>query len=448
MSLFASVKRHPLHLIGGVCLATLLGLAENGSSQDPSFDRAGTKPTTGLPQSADESAPLPPSELADDSVSVSENQQLSPEDYVVPEEYREEADKADARFVELRKQLEESLGQQRALHVRFLNDVDRSKQAKEAYRKHRNESRRLMEEVYRAAIDVVQFKPDRDAIQYIMTVIEHRGKQNIYNYSTAEGGARLIQNGMPRLFLFHAAARSAVVSGEFEVARRLYEALDQEQFDEPDRALFHQIDKFEEQYREEKLIRDKEAELDNQPRVKFVTTRGEVVVELFLDSAPSTVSHFLKLVETGFYDELDFYQVMDNLLALTGDKGNGTSLQVQGPFVKDEHANPNARNAFRGSLVLAKQPIEKTGKFVPNSGNSQFAILFLPMTQVPIHQTVFGRVIEGMDVISSLRRVDPSKKKEKGEVVLPPDRILSATVIRKPDNLPEPVYVDQPGSPK
>lgn len=107
----------------------------------------------------------------------------------------------------------------------------------------------------------------------------------------------------------------------------------------------------------------------------------------------------------------------------------------------DEHQNENARAGFRGSLVMAKLPTGETGKFVPNSASSQFAILLLPVTSVSKEQTIFGRVIEGMDAISRMRRVDPSKKKEKGEVVQPPDLIIEATVVRRPETLPEPDYL-------
>ena len=94
---------------------------------------------------------------------------------------------------------------------------------------------------------------------------------------------------------------------------------------------------------------------------------------------------------------------------------------------------------------MAKLPIGDSGKFVPNSASSQFAILLLPITNVSEEQTIFGRVIEGMDAISRLRRVDPSKKKEKGAIVQPPDMIIEATVVRRPETLPEPEYLQLPG---
>jgi peptidylprolyl isomerase len=189
----------------------------------------------------------------------------------------------------------------------------------------------------------------------------------------------------------------------------------------------------------ERRERDAQSEL---PRVRLRTTRGDITVELFLKEAPSTVSHFLKLVEQDFYDGLDFYQVLDHLLALTGDPlgdGSGNS----GEYLADEHDRPDARHPLRGSLVMAKIP-DGPNSYIPNSASSQFCILFLPIPRITEQQTVFGRVIEGMDVACSFRRVDPNEEKQEGMPSLPPDRILSADVIRRPESLPEPVYVEPP----
>ena len=72
-------------------------------------------------------------------------------------------------------------------------------------------------------------------------------------------------------------------------------------------------------------IREKEAAEDNLPQVLLNTTQGDVVVELYLNQAPSTVSHFIKLVESGFYDGLTYQRVNAGFMAQGGDpKGNGT----------------------------------------------------------------------------------------------------------------------------
>jgi cyclophilin family peptidyl-prolyl cis-trans isomerase len=112
----------------------------------------------------------------------------------------------------------------------------------------------------------------------------------------------------------------------------------------------------------------------------------------------------------------------------------------------DENKRPGARKALRGALLMAKIPIGTSGKFVPNSASSQFAITFLPVVSAAEEQTVFGRVIDGLDAITRMRRVDPNKKKEKTDVVLPSDRVIKATVVRRPEILPEPEYFQPPGA--
>ena len=148
----------------------------------------------------------------------------------------------------------------------------------------------------------------------------------------------------------------------------------------------------------------------------------------------------MKLVESGFYDGMDWSVVTEHVLALTGDNsGDGRGNASQ--FLVDEHERENARHALRGSVIMAKIPVGK-GEFIPNSASSQFAIAFLPLATASKSQSIIGRVLEGMDVVSRLRRVDPTKEKKKGEVVLPPDSIIETEIVRAATDLPEPVYVD------
>ena len=151
------------------------------------------------------------------------------------------------------------------------------------------------------------------------TMIQHRHELDIYDQPTLEEAARLIDGGSNLRYLFEAAARSAVVCGEFEIAKKIYDALSEEKQEEVDNRLKFNLEQYRDQYQAEAAIRELEIQRTDCPRVLFKTTQGDVVVELFLDQAPSTVSHFIRLVEDGFYDGHDFYQVIDHLLALTGD---------------------------------------------------------------------------------------------------------------------------------
>jgi peptidylprolyl isomerase len=343
-------------------------------------------------------------------------------------------------FNESRNELEAALLAQRKTHTLYLNAEDDSPAAKERFQQQRLRVRELLDQTFAKGLDVLRIGPDTEVATFLVTMIEHRLKTDIYDAETMEASARMIDAGSKLIFVFEAAARSAMVSGEFKMAENLYDALDLDAIKDVDRALRTNIEEHEQAFMAEHEILKREAEEDRLPRVAFRTTQGDVVVELFLDQAPSTVSHFIRLVEDEFYDDLDFHQVIDHLIAMTGDP-SGVGSGNCGKYLMDEHDRPDARKAFRGSLVMAKIPIGEDGDFAAHSASSQFAILFLPLLSTSTHQTVFGRVIEGMDVISRLRRVDASKEKKKGEIVLPPDRIIEATVIRRPESLPEPEYV-------
>ncbi|TWT49103.1 putative peptidyl-prolyl cis-trans isomerase [Rubripirellula amarantea] len=365
------------------------------------------------------------------------------QDFTNDPEYLAEVERLTKAFEDARHKLETAVVQQRLIYTRYLNAEARSKADRESYTVKRDEVRSLMDETYTAALDLSRITGNEEAAQYILTMIQHRFERGIYNLSTAEGAARLIDGGARYLLLFKAGARSALVSGKFDIAKRLYEAIDRKDMEKVDIGMFISLEELEKSWEKESEIREQEAQADDLPRVKFVTTQGEFTVELFINEAPSTVANFINLVEQGFYDGLDFHQVVDNMLALTGDP-SGLGSGGSGKFLVDEFDPEVTRTALRGYLVMAKLPVpgSTSGEFVPNSASSQFAILYMPIVANLGEQTVFGCVIEGMDVVSRLRRVDPSKKAEEKKMQLPPDRILETTVLRRPDTLPEVKYFD------
>ncbi|NND96000.1 MAG: peptidylprolyl isomerase [Pirellulaceae bacterium] len=358
----------------------------------------------------------------------------------IPPELLQARREAKDEFLKLRGQLAVAMGEMRATFIRYQNDEDRSPEAQERYRQQRNATRKIMNEMFDAALNVIRFGSDDEAATYLATMIEHRYNKDYYDATMMEAGARLIDGSVRLAYIFPATARSAVVSGDFELAKQLYDALDEETLPDIDKAILHTMGSLQEQWEKEQELQKQDGEAEN-PLVSMMTTRGEVTIELFINSAPSTVANFIQLVEKGYYDGLDFYQVIDHLLALTGDE-SGSGTGTSGKFLLDEHERENARMPLAGSLVMAKQPTSVQGQFVPNSASAQFAILYLPIAAISDQQTVFGRVIEGMDAISELRRVDPSKEKKKNEILLPPDRILEMKVIRRPEKLPEIQYFD------
>jgi cyclophilin family peptidyl-prolyl cis-trans isomerase len=182
-------------------------------------------------------------------------------------------------------------------------------------------------------------------------------------------------------------------------------------------------------WEQEQAIRAKEAEKDELPRVKLKTTKGDIVIELFEDQAPNTVANFVSLVESGFYNDKNFHRVLKNFMAQGGcPKGDGTG--GPGYEIKCECYQPDARMHFRGSLSMAH-----AGR---DTGGSQFFLTFLPTPHLNGKHTCFGRVIEGMDVLARLQRIDPMADAGKT-----PDKIVTAEVVRKRDHEYKPKKVGE-----
>jgi cyclophilin family peptidyl-prolyl cis-trans isomerase len=177
------------------------------------------------------------------------------------------------------------------------------------------------------------------------------------------------------------------------------------------------VEDYTEYWKREQELRQQEAAADDLPRVKLTTSKGDILLELFENEAPETVGNFISLVKKGFYDGLPFHRVLPGFMAQTGCP-NGDGTGDPGYSIYDECDKPDARMHFRGSLSMAK-------KNTPDSGGSQFFITFRPTPHLNKQHTVFGRVLEGMDVVTQIQRRDPS-----GEAPPEPDTIIKAEVVR------------------
>lgn len=126
--------------------------------------------------------------------------------------------------------------------------------------------------------------------------------------------------------------------------------------------------------------------------------KGKVVIEMFEKEAPNTVANFEKLAGEGYYDGLTFHRVIQGFMAQGGcPQGTGTG----GPgYSINCEINPNKH--LRGSLSMAHRG--------PNTGGSQFFICYEPQPHLDGVHTVFGRVIEGMEVIDQVKQGDKMNK--------------------------------------
>jgi cyclophilin family peptidyl-prolyl cis-trans isomerase len=242
--------------------------------------------------------------------------------------------------------------------------------------------------------------------------------------------------------IYYCTAIAAFAAGEFEIAAKHFQLLDEREIRLQGKETLAQRNPMKEVVREykaalpyyqkawerEEALREQEKIAGDLPRVRLSTTKGDIDLELFENEAPNTVANFISLVEKGFYDGLTFHLVESRELAQTGcPKGDGSGHP--GYTIRDEYHRPDRRLHFRGSVAMATRG--------PNTAGSQFYITFQPMQELDGKNTVFGRVVRGMEVLSQLQRRKPDPKIPE-ELLPEPDKIVEARVLRKRSHPYEP----------
>jgi cyclophilin family peptidyl-prolyl cis-trans isomerase len=177
-----------------------------------------------------------------------------------------------------------------------------------------------------------------------------------------------------------------------------------------------QLEKYQQLWTAEKEIRAAEAKADDLPRVKLSTSKGDIVIELFENEAPTATANFITLVKSGYYDGLTFHRVLPHFMAQGGDP-QGTGSGGPGYSIACECYRPDFRKHFRGTLSMAH-----AGR---DTGGSQFFLTFVPTGHLDGRHTAFGRVIEGIEILGELQKLDPEKRGP-----LQPDKIVKAEVLR------------------
>ncbi|GAB4503278.1 MAG: peptidylprolyl isomerase [Anaerolineales bacterium] len=144
------------------------------------------------------------------------------------------------------------------------------------------------------------------------------------------------------------------------------------------------------------------------PKKKYTarmeTDKGTIVIELFAGKAPRTVNNFAFLARQGFYEGVIFHRVIANFMAQGGDPtGRGTG----GPGYKFE-------DEFHPSLKHDKPGVLSMANAGPNTNGSQFFITHVPTPWLDGKHSIFGQVVEGMDVLLSIPPRDPMRPEYPG----------------------------------
>lgn len=131
------------------------------------------------------------------------------------------------------------------------------------------------------------------------------------------------------------------------------------------------------------------------PRATIETTKGSIVLELYSDLAPKTVENFVTLVKKGFYDGVICHRIIPGFMVQTGDP-TGTGTGGPGYTFADE---------FVASLTHDGPGVVSMANRGPNTNGSQFFITLAATHWLDGKHTIFGRVVEGQDVVTQIAAV-------------------------------------------
>lgn len=143
-------------------------------------------------------------------------------------------------------------------------------------------------------------------------------------------------------------------------------------------------------------------------KARMKTSRGDVVIELYADKVPKTVNNFVFLSREGFYNDTTFHRVIKQFMVQGGDP---TATGTGGPGYKfEDEFDASLRHSHPGILSMAN-----SGR---NTNGSQFFITHTPTPHLDGRHSVFGKVVEGMNVVNALRERDPGRDPKPGDALI------------------------------
>ena len=151
---------------------------------------------------------------------------------------------------------------------------------------------------------------------------------------------------------------------------------------------------------------------------------GVLKLELYPDKAPISVSNFIDLVQSGFYDGLTFHRVVKGFVIQGGSKNNSCAGESVGFTIKGEFA----QNGVDTGLTHPRGAISMARTMMPNSASTQFFICHQDAHMLDRQYAAFGMLIDGFDVLDRIAAV-PTTSQMDGNQPLTPQTIKKATAV-------------------
>jgi peptidyl-prolyl cis-trans isomerase B (cyclophilin B) len=138
--------------------------------------------------------------------------------------------------------------------------------------------------------------------------------------------------------------------------------------------------------------------------VKLHTSQGVITLELDREKAPETVANFVQYVESGFYDGTVFHRVIDNFMIQGGGFTPGMKQKQTNPPISNEAANGLRNDTYTIAMARTSDPHSATAQFFINVKNNDF-LNYSSATPQGFGYAVFGKVVEGQDVVDKIKKV-------------------------------------------
>lgn len=168
--------------------------------------------------------------------------------------------------------------------------------------------------------------------------------------------------------------------------------------------------------------------MSTNPQVKLQTNKGDIIIELNAEAAPKTVENFIGYVQDGFYDGTIFHRVINNFMIQGGGFEAGMKQKTTKSPVENEANNGLKNDQYTLAMARTSDPHSATAQFFINVTNNDF-LNFTSPTPNGWGYAVFGKVVEGQDVVDSMKTVKTGNKGFHQDVPVDDLIIESATIV-------------------